>query len=307
MLRAMAEPLAVHHAPAIFDSAIVLLEAETPVDGGFGALLEKRGFRVLHAANAASVIRFATQRGDVALVIIDQRTSLAGSNALAEQLQPLKQDFPWLEYLAVGDTDAQLPEDAEQIAADTSDDALLAAVSDAYNLARLQQFQLAERKNLERSLREFKARTEAAVSDLIAQAQGRGTTTTSEAAEDSTQNHLLRRIKEERTRARIREQMFGSLALGHSGWALLLALSEAQAGGYEITVKSAAYSAGLPLSSALRKINELCAKDLLTRRQDPADSRRSFIGLTEPMRAALQEYFTAAEAVRPKLGLTASA
>lgn len=306
MLRAMAEPLALHHAPAIFDSAIVLLEAETPVDGGFGALLEKRGFRVLHAANAASVVRLATQRGDIALVIIDQRAPLAGANALAEELQPLKQDFPWLEYIAIGDTDAQLPEDAEQIAAETSDDALLAAVSDAYNLARLQQFQLAERKNLERSLREFKARTEAAVSDLIAQAQGRGAAT-SEASEDTTQNHLLRRIKEERTRARIREQMFGSLALGHSGWALLLALSEAQAAGYEITVKSAAYSAGLPLSSALRKINELCAKDLLTRRQDPADSRRSFIGLTEPMRAALQDYFTAAEAVRPKLGLTASA
>ena len=50
---------------------------------------------------------------------------------------------------------------------------------------------------------------------------------------------------------------------------------------------------GLPLSSALRKINEMCAAGLLDRRSDPGDGRRSFVTLTDRTKSQLLQYSSA--------------
>ena len=69
-------------------------------------------------------------------------------------------------------------------------------------------------------------------------------------------------------------------------------MAEAQWAGAELTVKSAAYSAGLPLSSALRKINEMCANGLVLKRGDPHDARRSFVTLTPSGQSTLARYLS---------------
>jgi DNA-binding MarR family transcriptional regulator len=86
--------------------------------------------------------------------------------------------------------------------------------------------------------------------------------------------------------------VFGSLAHNRSSWMLLLVLSEAFQVGQEITIKGAAYQAGLPLSSALRRLNEMCSEGLILRRGDPGDARRSFVSLTP----SGQSYFLRYEA-----------
>jgi DNA-binding MarR family transcriptional regulator len=107
-------------------------------------------------------------------------------------------------------------------------------------------------------------------------------------------------IGEELRRARLREKLFGAVALRHSGWMLLLVLAQAQAGGSELTIKGAAYSAGLPLSSALRTINDMCADGLIARRGDARDARRSFIALTPQGRAQFARYAAAFAQVEEK-------
>lgn len=94
-------------------------------------------------------------------------------------------------------------------------------------------------------------------------------------------------IEEESERARLREKIFGPLVRNHSVWRLLLALWCAQQSGTELTIKGAAYSAAMPLSSALRKVNEICAAGLVKRRSDPDDGRQFFVSLTSQG----QDYF----------------
>jgi DNA-binding MarR family transcriptional regulator len=99
-------------------------------------------------------------------------------------------------------------------------------------------------------------------------------------------------IREESERARLREKIFGPLVQNHAVWMLLLALWDSQQSATELTIKSVAYSAGLPLSSALRKINEMCASGLVQRRGDPDDARRSFVTLTPQGQAYFARLFS---------------
>jgi len=156
----------------------------------------------------------------------------------------------------------------------------------------MKRFQREEARTLEASLAEFKMRTHAAISQLIAQAQGAynivPAAAPSPAAIASPEDSELQSfVEEESERARLREKIFGALVQNHSVWTLLLALWDSQRAGTELTVKSAAYAAGLPLSSALRKINEMSENGLVAKRGDPDDARRSFVSLT----AQGQSYF----------------
>jgi DNA-binding MarR family transcriptional regulator len=209
-------------------------------------------------------------------------------------------DVPWVEYVILSTNTATAPgialsaQESEDIVPADDRERALSAIAEAFNLARLQRHQLSELSDLERSLQEFRARTEAAMSQLMSRARGRLSAGSAEPAEPPVENQdVARAMEEERTRARIRERLFGSFRVGHAGWMLLLVLAEAQGTDNELTVKSAAYAAGIPLSSALRKIGELCEDGLLLRRPDPSDNRRSFVTLTERARILFSEYLAA--------------
>lgn len=298
----VAEPSLLLPPGHLHEGSILLLESG-PAALHIHEMLSDRGYRVLRAAKAADAASMARQRAEVVLIIVDQRNSRADALWSAKQLQPLKREFPWIELLVIAAPDWPAQDEIDGMVSG-DDPALAAAISDAFNLARMQQFQAAERHNLEISLREFKSRTDAAVQELMTRARRRHAPVPAlvpaEPANAAalTGSDMARLVKEERERARIRDQLFRPLALGHTGWGLVLALAEAHASGNDLTIKSAAYAAGLPLSSALRKINELCAGKYITRRQDPTDSRRSFISLTDQTRAALQQYFATIETAR---------
>ncbi|HMH63968.1 MAG TPA: hypothetical protein VK515_00175, partial [Rhizomicrobium sp.] len=175
------------------------------------------------------------------------------------------------------------------------------AITDAYNVARLQRYKQGELSDLERFLQEFRTRTESAMSQLLSRTRGRYLSTDAAIrGEDPAwpapgNKKMALAVEEERTRARVRERLFGSYRLGHAGWVLMLVLAENQTPTNELTVKSAAYAAGIPLSSALRKINELCENGLLLRRNDPSDNRRSFVALSERAKFLLCEYLAAVQ------------
>jgi len=248
--------------------------------------LIQQGYRLLHAGSAAEAMQIFSRADDIAVVIID--LAEAGLSLL-NTMRGLGSGA--VEYLLFcdrsGTADAQ---DVEYLTRPVSDAGLIAAVSDAYNVARMQRFRLAEMQSLEESLAQFKAQTQAAISQLIARAQnghGAAAPHPSPAMDDT---GLAPFIGDELNRARLREKLFGPVGLRHSGWMLLLMLAEAQAGGSELTIKGAAYSAGLPLSSALRTINEMCAGGLISRRGDVRDARRSFVALTPLGRSLFARY-----------------
>jgi DNA-binding MarR family transcriptional regulator len=160
----------------------------------------------------------------------------------------------------------------------------------------MQRFRHEEMRSLKESLLEFKTRTDAALSQLIARAQGSygipnapSRLNPPGAAEDVS---FVGYIDEECRRARLRDRIFGACSLNQAAWMLLLLIGKAELTGMRLTIKAAAYSAGMPLSSALRKINELCSSGLLARQEDPADARRSFVTLTSGGRSFLTQYLS---------------
>lgn len=85
-------------------------------------------------------------------------------------------------------------------------------------------------------------------------------------------------------RARIRRSL-----LSNSEWIFLLQVVVAELDQKPITLKSAAYCLGIPLSSLIRKANSLCERALLERWDDPSDARRSFLRLTPRAQAIIQQ------------------
>ena len=296
----MSEPLLVPVADSIFDCGILVVCDDRSALGLYRDVLTENGYSVVCEQNPAQAIGLLSHNKRIAVVFIDLA---AGPLSLLEKFRAQGLAREGVEYVVVSDerrspgaAEAAVPPFVECLVKPFNDDRLLTAVSSAYNVARMQRFRLDEMRSLENSLLEFKTRTLAAVSHLIERAQNARNSPAPSNLADITNGrpdaslHVF--VEEECRRARVRERIFGPLALSHSGWMLLLVLAEAQLAGIRLTVKSAAYSAGLPLSSALRKINEMCANALMEKSDDPKDARRSFVTLTSGGLSYLAAYLS---------------
>lgn len=285
------------HAASLFEGKVLLL-AGAGRSGNYANLLDSRGYQVLRAATVGEAGSLLKRHADIALVIVGGHACLDDDILAVRKIRASAPDASWVEYvvLSAGSATPRIPvsdQEAEGIVSVEDRDHALSAIADAFNLARLQRHQMSEMSELERSLQEFRTRTEAAMAQLLARARGRLSNALGSDEPAPGNEDLARAMDEERARARIREKLFGSFRLGHAGWTLMLVLAEAQGAGGELTVKSAAYAAGIPLSSALRKINEMCEDGLLHRRSDPSDNRRSFVTLSERAKGLLSEYLAA--------------
>lgn len=287
----------------ILDSSILLVVSEQDVQWD---VLSGHGYRVQRTSNLAEAIECYSRDTQVSVVVIDMNVVEAESLSLIEALREQGRNRGWTEFLLASGEDiasaARLAiklQVSDFLVSPISSEQLIEAVSDAYNVARVQRFKHEETRSLESSLVELKTFTYTAISQLIVQVQGRYEAPALAAysplplIDVSVEASLLSFVEGECRRARLREKVFGSLALSHSGWMLLLVLAESKLVNMEMTIKSAAYSAGLPLSSALRKINEMCSSGLVDRREDSKDSRRSFVTLTPQGQACLESYFSA--------------
>lgn len=286
-------------ATPILDS-IVLLVGGDEADWN---TLAGNGYRVLRARTAAEATDIYARGKDISVVVADLALTDGDGLDMVEAMRERDMGGNNAEFLLIAGNEA-LPAALRAIRLHVLDflvrpldgEALLSAVSDAYNVARLKRFQREEARALESSLAEFKMRTHAAVTQLIARAQDAYNIAPSAHAlpmNATPEDRALQAfIREESERARLREKIFGPLVQNHAVWMLLLALWDSQQSATELTIKSVAYSAGLPLSSALRKINEMCASGLVQRRGDPDDARRSFVTLTPQGQAYFARLFS---------------
>lgn len=299
-------------ATAPFNCSILLL-SEDP-DGAQRADLAQPGFQVLRARNTREAKRIFAERAEISVVIIDLETTGADGTHLAGALRTEHAGRDWVEYVILsgsGTPDIGPSFDAlacDRLSKPLGPGQLLAAVTQSYNSARLRRLNQEEGHFLEASMAEFQTRIGTAASQLLAHIkQGYGATTAAAPPagdERDAARQLRTLVHEEKMRARLREKVFGSLAHNRARWMLLLVLSEAFQARQEVTIKSTAYQAGLPLSSALRLLNEMCSQGLAARRGDPLDARRSFVALTPLGQSYFMRY--AAELSRAKAADTAS-
>lgn len=74
-------------------------------------------------------------------------------------------------------------------------------------------------------------------------------------------------------------------------WEMLLDLYDARLAGAEVTVTSLGAASGVPLTTALRRMEALQSHDLIRRMEDVADKRRMIVQLTEQGLRAVENFF----------------
>lgn len=89
---------------------------------------------------------------------------------------------------------------------------------------------------------------------------------------------------------RARSRYFPEKALSELGWAMLLDLFHAHITGDFICISDLCATAGVPNTTALRRIDELEGAGLLTRHTDPRDKRRTRVLLSEKAREQMTRY-----------------
>jgi DNA-binding MarR family transcriptional regulator len=247
----------------------------------------------MRTANVREAKRLFERHAEISVVVMEIEDGDGGR--LAEALRTEHPERGWVEFVILstsGTPDAASgARDIEVLRKPLLPGQLLAVVTEGYNAARLRRLQHEEQRALDAPIAEFQMRIGAAASQLLARIKhGHGAVAVPPGHEAENARRLQAFAHDELVRARIREKVFGPLAHNHTGWMLLLVLSEARQTGQEVTIKGAAYHAGLPLSSALRKLNDMCAEGLAVRRDDPRDARRSYVALTPLGQSYLDRY-----------------
>jgi DNA-binding MarR family transcriptional regulator/CheY-like chemotaxis protein len=273
---------------ASFSCSILFLSEDA--DGTQRADLAQPEFQIIRVSNVGEARQVFAMRPEISVVIVDLDTAGTDGSHLAAALRTEHPERNWVEFVFLSRSKAAEFDQTldvqsfEVLSKPLSPGQLLAAVTEGYNSSRLRQFGQEEQRTLDAPIAEFQARVGAATSQLLARIkQGYGAAMPSAPPardERDAARQLRTLINEEQMRARLRAKVFGSLARNRASWMLLLVLSEAFQAGQEVTIKGTAYHAGLPLSSALRRLNEMCSQGLILRRGDPGDARRSFVSLT---------------------------
>lgn len=98
-------------------------------------------------------------------------------------------------------------------------------------------------------------------------------------------------LKDMRTMRKMRSQYFPTELFSDPCWEMLLDLYDAQLGSAEVTVTSLGAASGVPLTTALRRMEQLLAHGLIERAGDSEDKRRTIVRLTNGGLEAVEGFF----------------
>jgi DNA-binding MarR family transcriptional regulator len=101
---------------------------------------------------------------------------------------------------------------------------------------------------------------------------------------------VLRRMIRER---RVRERFFKEARFGEPAWDIILDLTLASFEGKTVAVSSLCIASGVPMSTAMRWINEMIEAGLIDRWIDPTDGRRNLMQVSPTTRDAMLRYLAA--------------
>lgn len=85
-------------------------------------------------------------------------------------------------------------------------------------------------------------------------------------------------------------------------WNMLLDLFASRLEGQSISASSLGLASGVPVSTAMRHIDQLCSIGVLVRDPDPNDRRRSFVRLSSECEAQMSQYFLAMSRMKLPIG-----
>lgn len=90
---------------------------------------------------------------------------------------------------------------------------------------------------------------------------------------------------------RLRGQLFRGDMFSDPAWDMMLDLFAARLEGQRVAVSSLCIAAAVPPTTALRWIKSLCDRGIFVRKEDPEDTRRVYIELSDETARQLENYF----------------
>lgn len=90
---------------------------------------------------------------------------------------------------------------------------------------------------------------------------------------------------------KVRSQYFPSELFSDPCWEMLLDLYDAELNNAEVTITSLGAASGVPLTTAMRRMETLQEHGFIERSGDPDDRRRTIVRLTRPGLQAVEKFF----------------
>ena len=87
-----------------------------------------------------------------------------------------------------------------------------------------------------------------------------------------------------------RRGLFRGIALPETSWEILLELMATEMAGRNISVSGLCLAANCPVTTALRRIEELAELGLLVKQVDPSDARRLYVRMTDAGRQKMEAF-----------------
>ena len=102
------------------------------------------------------------------------------------------------------------------------------------------------------------------------------------------EDHGLRTLRLLQKLQEARSSIFGEAVMPEPAWEMLAELMRARLAGQHLSVTSLALSSKSPMTTALRRIEDLIQGGLAERLPDPTDRRRTYVELTPEGMARMQ-------------------
>ncbi len=271
---------------------ILIIDDDRRVLQVFERVLERAGFDCVTASDPAKVLELLHTEPDIGVVLTDLQMPGIDGVQLMRQIRERFVSRPWLQLVVVtGNATLESAIDSLRLEATEYLQKPLAA-ADLVQVAtrattRAETLRLLNPKTgAAASVGDLKA-----VASLAGQIAGEmhGSEGAVPALGAANAEQLLRLIWQIQA---VRREVFPEDRLPTASWEMLSELMSLELAGRRTSVGGLCLAASCPVTTALRRIEELVEMGLIAKEQDPADARRQHVRLTASGRTKMEQFLT---------------
>jgi CheY-like chemotaxis protein/DNA-binding MarR family transcriptional regulator len=247
------------------------------------------GYPVMSATNAPDALKQIAESQDIGVVITDvEMPSMDGISLLSEISNRFSLNRPIVTLVLTGHSSVQVATKAMQSQATDmlSKPVSIEQLAEALRRASAYHFAMANRFQITALTKRLDPPVER---DRPAKRNSRPT-------EEELQAFTRMLLKFQHNKSKF----FDPAVLTGPSWEILLDIADATLRGEAVPASSASASTHVPLSTALRHVNNLVNAGLVRRWTDPTDKRRTLLELEPHAVAAMQRYLETAWKLQPQ-------
>lgn len=271
-------------------NTVIFVEDEKDVAAEVIELGAYKGFNIIHADSALYCLEIIQANADVDVVITDLRLPDISGIDLIRTIRSEFGERIWLQFIVLtGYGDLDVAREAMRLGAidflnkpfDVSDfsNAISKGIFRSKKFRRLESGQ--------KSAHAANSMANCADTDGVFESASGGADVLAANDVEVLQSWTKRMV----TLRTLKAELFSADTFADPCWDMLLELLLAELQNVTMTTNNLCMSAGIPVSTALRRITDLESDGYIERMRDKKDSRRNIVHLTQKSRASLQRYF----------------